>query len=331
MSDQTTTTPNPTASTPQQPSSLTGAGAWLSENRRAIGAGAIGGLAAGVVTSRTKFGFWKVAGLLLLALLLAPVALGVGIYRIAANRKQGKSAGRLNVALVAFGGFITLLGIIGMVTDDSNATVTPPPAATASAIGDSAPPSPAPAVDAPNVVGKSVPDARAVLEEMGYEVVVHDSTSEARAVLVESNWTVTDQVMSGALVELGADKNDGAEPVADARCVTAPADVVERVAAAFVSPVPVVVVYQIVGEQHPDVTYLGVVTDGFPDGVFHKAGTKSVPDFALRDGELFTLGIQAQRMTDWKIPDLGDVDSDYAFDPMREVASGCAITAFDAR
>ena len=72
-------------------------------------------------------------------------------------------------------------------------------------------------VDAPDVAGQSLRDARATLEDLGYTVTVHDSM-ESRAILMESNWVVTDQTVTGATIDLGAKKpldKTAAEQAAD--------------------------------------------------------------------------------------------------------------------
>ena len=67
------------------------------------------------------------------------------------------------------------------------------------------------APNAPDVIGQNLKDARAALEAAGFAIVATDSL-EDRAIIVESNWIVTDQTTDGETVNLGVQKaTDGQE------------------------------------------------------------------------------------------------------------------------
>ena len=98
-------------------------------------------------------------------------------------------------------------------------------------------------VDAPDVAGQGLGDARATLEDLGYTVTVHDSL-ESRAILMESNWVVTDQTVAGDTIALGAKKPDdktAAEKAAEeaAAAAQAEADAAAQAAADAATSEPV--------------------------------------------------------------------------------------------
>lgn len=104
--------------------------------------------------------------------------------------------GTVNTRLIAPFIALTLLAAGCSASEGS----TTPPSTPASTVA-------AELVAAPDQTGQGLKDARAALEELGYTVTTHDSM-ESRTIVVEGNWVVTDQAVTGTTVALGAKKPD---------------------------------------------------------------------------------------------------------------------------